>query len=272
MQYSSAGKSATSASSWTAVPFTPVVGSATVFLVLPYLGLLLDLRDLVRLRLLRLVRVIGPCVDLELAQRLAAERVLGQHPPDGLLHRPLRVAGHQARVRHRPEAARVTRVPVGVLLLQLAAGQRDLGRVDHDDEVAGVDVRREDRLVLAPQQHGHVAGQAAEHDVRSVDDVPPTRNVTVLRAECAHSPEPSRMYRGQVGLHLRAAVGWPLAGAEQARNAALNARTGHAPRAGRQRSLLPLAQRRPSPARRPDQPATLMPGTISAEGPAGGKR
>jgi hypothetical protein len=41
--------------------------------------------------------------------------------------------------------------------------------------------------VLAPQQHCHMAGQAAEHDVSGVDDMPLTRDVTVLRAESAHS-------------------------------------------------------------------------------------
>src|SRR5580704_16820364 len=61
------------------------------FLVLPVccLLLLLDLRDLERLGLLGLVRVIRARVHLELAQRLTAERVLRQHPPDRLLHRAL---------------------------------------------------------------------------------------------------------------------------------------------------------------------------------------
>ena len=93
-------------------------------------------------------------------------------------------------------------MPVGVLLLQLVAGQRHLRRIDHDHEIARVHVRGEDRLVLAPEQHGHVAGQAAEHHVGSVDDMPLPRNVTVLRAECAHSPKPSRMYRDLLRPHL----------------------------------------------------------------------
>jgi hypothetical protein len=39
--------------------------------------------------------------------------------------------------------------------------------VDHGHEVAGVDVRREDRLVLPAQQRRHLAGQAAEHDIEA---------------------------------------------------------------------------------------------------------
>src|SRR5580693_9282509 len=70
-------------------------------------ALLGNLPDLVRLRLLRLVRVVGTGVDLELAERLAAERVLRQHPLDGLLDGSLRVLGHQVRVADRAQAARV---------------------------------------------------------------------------------------------------------------------------------------------------------------------
>src|SRR5882724_8937632 len=69
--------------------------------------LLRNLPDLVRLRLLGLVRVIRARVDLELAQRLTAKRVLRQHAPDGLLHRALRVLGHEVAVGHRAETARV---------------------------------------------------------------------------------------------------------------------------------------------------------------------
>src|SRR5580704_3451273 len=67
---SSSVMSANSASPSTLV----VVGSATVWTsYFLCFGLLLDLRDLVRLRLLSLVRVIRSRVHLELAQRLAAE-------------------------------------------------------------------------------------------------------------------------------------------------------------------------------------------------------
>ena len=85
------------------------------------------------------------------------------------------------------EAARVAGVPVGHLLLKLGAAERDLVRVDDDHEVAGVNVRGEDGLVLAAQEHRHMAGQAAEHDIGGIDNVPLTRDVTFFRAESAHS-------------------------------------------------------------------------------------
>src|SRR6185369_9145596 len=70
--------------------------------------------------------------------------------------------------------------------LPLVAGQRHLAGIDDDDEVTGVDVRRERRLVLATQEVGGVAGQPAEHDVGRVDDVPPTLDLTRLRAVRTH--------------------------------------------------------------------------------------
>jgi hypothetical protein len=71
-------------------------------------------------------------------------------------------------------------VVVGLLLDQLAAGQRDLGGVDDDDEVATVNVRREGRLVLAPQEDRGLAGQTAEDDVSGVDDEPLALNLAGL--------------------------------------------------------------------------------------------
>ena len=49
---------------------------------------------------------------------------------------------------------------------------RDLLRVDDDDEVAGVDVRRVLRLVLAAQRVGDVRRETAEGLALGVDDVP----------------------------------------------------------------------------------------------------
>ena len=58
------------------------------------------------------------------------------------------------------------------LLLFLAAGQPDLRRVDDDDVIAGVDVRRVDRLVLALEQAGRLGRDPAEDLAFGVDDVP----------------------------------------------------------------------------------------------------
>src|ERR1700722_320551 len=154
---------------------------------------LLDLRDLERHWQLRLVRVLGARVHLELAEHLPAEGVLREHALHCLLHSPLRAPGHELGVGHGAQATRIARVPVSHLVPQLVAAERHLLGIDDDDEVASVDVRREDGLVLAAQQRLRVAGQPAEYDVGRVDDMPLVLDVSSLRAECAHSHKPSRV-------------------------------------------------------------------------------
>src|SRR6516225_9437968 len=62
------------------------------------------LRQLERLRLLGGVRVVGAGVDLELAQHLAAEGVLGQHAAHRTAHQLGRLLGQQLLVGGRAQA------------------------------------------------------------------------------------------------------------------------------------------------------------------------
>src|SRR3954452_18275328 len=130
---------ASKVSSTSVAPSVPVVSVTGVlaasFLVWStgWVGELLgDLLDLERRGLLGLVRVLGAGVHLELAEDLAAEAVLGEHPPHRLLDGPARVLLEQLAVGGRRQTARVARVPVGQLLGRLVAGERDLARVHHD--------------------------------------------------------------------------------------------------------------------------------------------
>src|SRR5262249_4484117 len=86
--------------------------------------------DLGRPRLLRGVRVLGPGVDLELADELTAQAVVREHALDGQLDGLLRALGQQLLVAGGAQATRVAGVPVGHLGLPLVAGQRHLARVD----------------------------------------------------------------------------------------------------------------------------------------------
>ena len=79
-------------------------------------------------------------------------------------------------------------VAVVELVVELVAGDRDLLRVDDDDEVAGVDVRRELRLALAAQPVGDLGREPAEGLALGVDEVPLARDLARL---------------GAVGLHVR---------------------------------------------------------------------
>src|SRR5262249_41235920 len=50
--------------------------------------------------------------------------------------------------------------------------ERDLARVDHDDEVAGIDMRGEARLVLAADEVRDLRHRAPEGETGDIDHVP----------------------------------------------------------------------------------------------------
>ena len=94
------------------------------------------------------------------------------------------------------------------MLLRLARGEHHLGGVDHDDVVAGVDVGGERRLVLAPQERGHLGGQPAEDQAVGVDDAPGAGDVGRLGGERAHEKSLSRWcWAGDAGCAAPAGAG-----------------------------------------------------------------
>jgi hypothetical protein len=64
------------------------------------------------------------------------------------------------------------RVTVVHLVQGLGAGDLELGCVDDDDEVTGIDVRRVNGLVFAAQTEGNFAGYSSEHLVGGVNHKP----------------------------------------------------------------------------------------------------
>src|SRR5690606_36116166 len=143
----------------------------------------LDIQDL---RLLGGVRELGTLVDLELAVHRAAQRVLGEHALDGDLDDALGVALQRLLQGFGLEVADVAGEPVVHLVLQLVAGDLDLLGVDHDDVVAGVDVRGVDGLVLAPEATRELAAEAAQGLAGGVDHVPVALDGLVLGGEGLH--------------------------------------------------------------------------------------
>src|SRR5690606_33254533 len=143
----------------------------------------LDIQDL---RLLGGVRVLGTLVDLELLVHRAAEGILRQHALDGDLDDALRVALQRLAEGFSLEVADVPGEAVVHLVGQLVAGDVDLLGVDHDDVVAGVDVRGVDRLVLAAQAVREFGAEAAEGLAGGVDDVPVALDGLVLGGEGFH--------------------------------------------------------------------------------------
>jgi hypothetical protein len=63
----------------------------------------------------------------------------------------------------------------------LVSGQRQAGRVDHHDVIAGVHMRREARLVLAAQHRRDVGRQPPQHQALGIDHQPAPLYLVRLR-------------------------------------------------------------------------------------------
>lgn len=97
-----------------------------------------------------------------------------EHTPNRFGERFGRVLRKQGVKRDPAFTADVTRMMEILLLLGLLAGRSDLASIDDNHEIAGIDVRGIDSLVLAHQKTGSGAGNAAEGLAFGIDELPLT--------------------------------------------------------------------------------------------------
>ena len=131
--------------------------------------------------------MVGALVDLQLAEQLPAEGVVGQHPLDGLLDDALGKAGLEMLEGFGLHAAGTAGVAPVDLLRGLVAADADLVGIDDHHEITGVEVGREGGLVLAAQHLGHFAGETAEGLIRGVDQIPLAIDANRWRVELSCS-------------------------------------------------------------------------------------
>src|SRR5580765_8577569 len=129
------------------------------------------------------MRMIRPGVDLELRGELPSEAVLRQHADDRFAHEARRALREHLFRARAPDAARVARVADVLLLRELLPREPDFRRVDHDDEIARVEMGREARVFLAAEHAGDARREPAEHLAVGIGDVPAPRGTCRLGAE-----------------------------------------------------------------------------------------
>src|SRR5438552_881315 len=120
---------------------------------------------------------------------LPGQRRLREHPPHRPLDHPVGVLREQRLERREPLVPHVAGVPEVALLLELATGELHLFGVDDHDEIAGVQVRSERGLVLAPQDLRDATRQPAERLPGGVHDEPATRDVLLAQRKRLHRPK-----------------------------------------------------------------------------------
>ena len=131
--------------------------------------------------------MLGALVELQPGEGGAAQGVLGEHALDGQLHGELGALLHQQAILDFLQVADPAGVVLVELLLTLLAGEDGLVNVDHDDEIAAVDVGGEIGLVLAAQQLGGGDSGAAQGLTGCVENVPFSLDGLLLGHSSGHS-------------------------------------------------------------------------------------
>lgn len=127
--------------------------------------------------MLPLVRMLGPGVDAQIAEQLAAKCALGEHAANRLLDREHRLAGDDVLERFAAKPSGIARVAVVELVAALVAGHGYLGSVDDHHPVAQILMRREVGAVLAAQNAGNTGGKPAERSTVRIGDIPASLHV-----------------------------------------------------------------------------------------------
>src|SRR5665647_1037223 len=133
--------------------------------------------------LLGSVWMLGTGVHLELLDHGVAQWPLGQHALDGFFQGAARELGLHVTKVDAGDAARVTRMAVIDFVSRFGAGDAQLGCIDDDNKVAGIDVRRVNGLVFAAQTESNFAGYSSEDLVGRVNHKPLVHDLSGFRAE-----------------------------------------------------------------------------------------
>jgi hypothetical protein len=133
------------------------------------------------------MRVVYAGVNAQILHLATTEWATRDHALDGLLKNALREAAFDDLAsRTLLDAARITGVPVVLLVGVLLAGQHDLLGIDDDDVVAVVNMGCVGGLVLATQVHGDNGGEAADNEPFGVDEDPLLLHLCRLLNEGRH--------------------------------------------------------------------------------------
>src|SRR5688572_30467094 len=136
--------------------------------------------------------MLRPDVDAELPKLRASEPIPGEHAPDCLAQHLRGTSFELLPQRAAAEPARIARVAVIDLVVELLARHSNLFRVHDHDEVARVDVRRVLGLALAAQRVGDAGREPPERLPFGIDYVPAALDLARLCVPGLHVTEKRR--------------------------------------------------------------------------------
>ena len=134
----------------------------------------------------RFLRVFFTGIDLQLLNHGVAQGSLREHALNSDFKGAARVALLHLFESRFDDAARITRVAIVTLVLSLVATHLHLGSVDHNDEIARINVRRVFRLVLATQTGSNFSSEVTNDLIGGVNHVPFASHFERLSREGLH--------------------------------------------------------------------------------------
>eukprot|EP00003_Mantamonas_plastica_P017311 TRINITY_DN28786_c0_g1_i1.p5 TRINITY_DN28786_c0_g1~~TRINITY_DN28786_c0_g1_i1.p5 ORF type:complete len:150 (-),score=12.56 TRINITY_DN28786_c0_g1_i1:1236-1685(-) len=133
------------------------------------------------------MRMLGTSVNVQLGKNLATQRTTGHHTLNSFDDHTFRVLTIEELVHGTFfDAARITGVPVKLLVLKFTASQFDFFGIDDDDVIATIHVRGKHSFMLTTKTVGNNSSKAAKDDVFSVDHEPFALDVARCRSEGFH--------------------------------------------------------------------------------------
>lgn len=132
------------------------------------------------------MRMLGASVDLELLEESATETVVGDHAANSFLHHELGTATTKGACVLNLLATHVTRVADILLHVLFVASEHSLLSIDNDNEVTGIDMSSEGRLVLSTKEAGSLFGDAAKGLALGIDHPPFAFDFVGFSGECFH--------------------------------------------------------------------------------------
>ena len=133
-------------------------------------------------------------IDVELAIHLRAETILRQHATHRFLNDLLWSLFHELSRRRERRATRISGMTEIHLGREFLACKYRLLRVDHDDEIARVNMRRERRLILAAKHLGNFRSQSTYRLAGSVVNLRLAIDIRCIRHKCRHLANPPSTY------------------------------------------------------------------------------
>src|ERR1043166_6000737 len=118
------------------------------------------------------MRMLIALVDLKLGHKNAAEAILGDHAANGVRNELFRSFGPNFGDGAKPFATLPTGIAHELLLGLFLAGDGYLFGIDDNHEIARIEVRSEDGLVLSPENICDLDGQTAQNSAIGINHMP----------------------------------------------------------------------------------------------------